>query len=123
MFFNISGYIININNNKLKLKIIDNEVLTKFQKNINKLYKTTNEINLEDNIYSFKINKKTKFIIKNYNYNNLFELNGVFVNISGYSKYFCFELENNILNEINNEIEIEKKIKKGYIYICNKIYN
>lgn len=124
MFFNISGYIINISNNKIKLKIIDNDVLIRFQNNLNKLYKIQNDINLDNNIYIFTFNKKTKFLIKNYTYKDLSELNGIFINISGYSKYYCFETNtNNILNEINNELEEQKKYKKGYVYICNKIYN
>lgn len=124
MFFNINGYIININNNKIKLKIIDNEILTKFQKNINKLYKIQNDINLNENVYNFTVNKKTKFTIQNYTYTHLSELIGVCINISGYSKYYCFELQSNsLLNEINNELQEEKKYKKGYAFICNKIYN
>lgn len=124
MFFNISGYIIDINQKKIIIRIIDEDLLIKFQKNINKLYKVENDINLENNIYTFHINKNTKFIISNFTYNNLLDLKGIYITLSGYSKYYCFQLNNdNILNEINNEIEEQKNYKKGYIYIINKIYN
>lgn len=124
MFFNISGYIVDINQKKIIVRIIDNDLLIKFQKNINKLYKIDNDINLEKNIYTFHINKNSKIIINNFTYNNLFELKGIYITISGYSKYFCFQFNNNnILNDINNEIEEHKNYKKGYIYIVNKLYN
>lgn len=123
MFFNVSGYITYISDSTIKIKIIDKDDLIKFQRNINKLYKKNIDTDNNTNIYNFKINKKTKFIIKNYTYNNYSELIGIFITISGYSKYYCFSINNNILNEINNELEDEKKYKQGYIYICNKIYN
>lgn len=123
MFFNVSGYIYNIINDNIFLKIIDEENLIKFQQNINKLYKTESDIDLQKNIYKFKINKNTKFIIKNYIYTNLKELIGIYITISGQFKYYCFKYDTTIINEINNELESEKKIRKGYLNICNKIYN
>ena len=39
MFFNVSGYIVNINDDKLQLRIIDDDDLLKFQTNLNKIYK------------------------------------------------------------------------------------
>lgn len=123
MFFNVSGYIVNIIDSKIELRIIDDDNLTKFQKNLNKMYKVEKDIDLTNRIYKFKINKQTKFIIKHYEYNNLSNLIGIYVTISGYFKYYCFNIQVNILNEINNELEDEKKIKKGYLNICNKVYN
>jgi hypothetical protein len=123
MFFNVSGYILQITNDSIQLRIIDDDDLTKFQKNLNKMYKTINLIDLDKKKYNFKINKQTKIIIKNYNYENLSNLIGIYVTISGYFKYYCFNITSNTLNEINNELEDTKKYKKGYINICNKIYN
>jgi hypothetical protein len=123
MFFNVSGYIVNINDDKLQLRIIDDDDLLKFQTNLNKIYKINDNININNKIYNFKINKKTKFIIKNYTYNSLNELQGIYVTISGYFKYYSFCFNTTMVNEINNELEDTKKYKTGYMNICNKIYN
>jgi hypothetical protein len=123
MFFNVSGYILKITDDSIQLRITDDDDLTKFQKNLNKMYKTNDLIDLDKKKYNFKINKKTKIIIKNYNYDNLSNLIGIYVTISGYFKYYCFSIISNALNEINNDLEDTKKYKKGYINICNKIYN
>jgi hypothetical protein len=123
MFFNVSGYIVNINDDKLQLRIIDDDDLLKFQTNLNKIYKINDNININNKIYKFKINKKTKFIIKNYTYNSLNELQGIYVTISGYFKYYSFCFNTTMVNEINNELEDTKKYKTGYMNICNKIYN
>jgi hypothetical protein len=123
MFFNVSGYIVNINDDKLQLRIIEDDDLIKFQTNLNKIYKINDNININNKIYKFKINKKTKFIIKNYTYTNLNELKGIYVTISGYFKYYSFCFNTTMVNEINNELEDTKKYKTGYMNICNKIYN
>ena len=62
MFFNISCYIENITETKIKVKIIDSEMLLKFQKNINGLYKSkkgnlvTNKHSSECDIFNLKFN-------------------------------------------------------------------
>jgi hypothetical protein len=126
MFFNISCYIENITETQIKVKIIDSENLLKFQKNINSLYKSkkgesvTNKHSSECNIFNLKINKKTKFDLGNFNYSNLKNLIGTSVNISGESKYYCFQVKETI-NEIYDFTE-EKTYINGYSLICNKIY-
>ena len=120
MFFNISCYIENITETKIKVKIIDSEMLLKFQKNINGLYKSkkgnlvTNKHSSECDIFNLKFNKKTKFELDRFNYTDLNNLIGTNVNISGESKYYCFS----ILDEFTNE----KKYINGYSLVCNKIY-
>ena len=126
MFFNILCYIENITETYIKVKIIDPEILAKFQKNINGLYKSkkgklvTNKHPSEIDTFNLKINKKTKFDLIGFNYSNLNNLIGTSVNISGESKYYCFPI-NNINNEIHDFTE-EIKIINGYSLICNKIY-
>ena len=127
MFFNISCYIENISETKLKVRIIDNDNLLKFQKNINGLYKSKkgqsvyNKHNYspECDTFNLRINKKTKFELNQLNYTDLKNLIGTCVNISGESKYYCFYVkdETNIYNE-----ESEKKYINGYNLVCNKIY-
>jgi hypothetical protein len=126
MFFNISCYIENITETYIKIKIIDPEILSKFQKNINGLYKTkkgklvTNKHSSEIDTFNLKINKKTKFDLIGFSYSNLNNLIGTNINISGESKYYCFPVSN-INNEINDFTE-EIKYINGYSLICNKIY-
>lgn len=123
MFFNIDCYIIDADDKKIKVKIIDKDSLDKFIKNLNNLYKTKTKKgipevekkdfdNIQDKFY-LKISKKTKFNINNFNYNTLKDLIGTNVKISGESKYYSFTIENN---------EDEKIFKTGYSLICNKIY-
>ena len=125
MFFKISCYIQDINEKKIKVKIVDDDDLTKFQNNINNLYKTKKGSELENthikdtdkkinNVFYLNIMKRTKFDIKDFKYDNLKSLIGTNVNISGESKYYSFV--------INNEFTEEKKYKKGYSLVCNKIY-
>jgi len=129
MFFKISCYIQDIKEKKIKIKIVDEDDLIKFQNNINKLYKTKIGSELENthiktvdddiikkinNIFYLNIMKKTKFDIKGFKYDNMESLIGTNVFISGESKYYSFI--------INNEFTEEKKYKRGYSLVCNKIY-
>ena len=121
MFFNIDCYIMDVSEKKIKIKISDQESLEKFIKNLDNLYKTKKgkdvtdkkDIeNLKDYFY-LNISKKTKFNINNFNYNNLKDLIGVNVKISGESRYYSFSIEGN---------EGDRIFKKGYSLVCNKIY-
>lgn len=128
MFFNISCYILEIKNNNLKVKIIDDEILVRFHNNIQRLYsnkkKSINTLQNTDagetktesknNIFTLKINKNTNFDIQNFSYNNISDLIGTHVTISGQSKYYCFEIGESIVIG-------EKKYKKGYTLVCNKV--
>lgn len=120
MFFNIDCYIVNIYEKKIKIHITDEESLLKFQKNIEKLYKTkagskVTDVKSAENISTFYLNysKKTKFEIHNFNYNNIKELIGVNVKISGETKYYSFSVEGT---------EDKPIFKTGYSLVCNKIY-
>lgn len=118
MFFNINCYLLEVNEKKIKIRIIDHDSLEKFQRNIDNLYKTkkgmdlTDKKNNERDYYYLNISKKTKFNIKNFNYNNLKDLIGVNVVISGETKYYSFSIENE---------EGNRFFKTGYSFICNKI--
>ena len=125
MFFNIDCYVMEVSEKKIKIRISDQESLDKFIKNLDNLYKTTKgkEVtdkkdieNLKDYFY-LNISKKTKFNIKNFNYDNLKDLIGVNVKISGESRYYSFSIESSEGCE-NNRI-----FKTGYSLICNKIYS
>ena len=120
MFFNIDCYIVNVYEKKIKIHISDEESLLKFQQNIDKLYKTkigskVTDIKTAEGIKTFylNINKKTKFDIQNFNYDNIKDLIGVNIIISGESKYYSFSLDQSDDNKI---------YKTGYSLVCNKIY-
>lgn len=125
MFFNIDCYILAIYDKKIKVRIVDRDILSKFQTNINNLYKNKkrNDVSITHDstadIYYLNIQKQTKFIVdKNkYHYNTIKELTGCMVNISGQSKYYSFSVENESLGTES----YEKNIKRGYSLICNKI--
>ena len=120
MFFNIDCYIVNVYEKKIKIHISDDESLLKFKQNIDKLYKTKNgskvtDIKIAEGVKTFylNINKKTKFDIKNFNYDDIKDLIGVNVIISGESKYYSFSID---------QSEDKKIFKTGYSLVCNKIY-
>lgn len=131
MFFNIDCYIMDVSEKKIKIKIADKDSLEKFITNLDNLYKTKKgkevtdkkdiesiKENLKDCFY-LNISKKTKFNINNFNYNNLKDLIGVNVKISGKSRYYSFSIESN--NNIDGESN--KIFKTGYSLVCNKIYS
>jgi hypothetical protein len=126
MFFKISGYILNINSTKKKilLKINDDDELNRFKNNLIQ-FKIYSKEYLEkiNNTFTLKFNNFTKFNISKYNYKNISDLNGVYITISGQTKYYCFSIDENKYNEITNNIITEKKIKSGYILLCNNIKN
>jgi hypothetical protein len=135
MFFNIDCYIVGVYEKKIKIHITDEESLLKFQTNINNLYKTKSGLQVTDkknadgvSTFNLTYNKKTKFYIKNFNYDNIKDLVGVNVRISGESKYYSFNtiVPNNIENDIYNETSESKCksiFKSGYSLVCNKIYD
>lgn len=120
MFFNISCYIESISEKHINVKIIDIDNLLKFQKNIDTLYKNkkgkivSNKHNSTIDQFKLKINKKTKFELDKFTYENINNLIGTNVNISGESKYYNFC--------VVDEFTDEKKYITGYSLICNKIY-
>jgi len=125
MYFNIDCYIVNVYEKKIKIHIEDEESLLKFKKNIDNLYKTKSgsqvtDIRNTDGISTFSLsyNKKTKFDIQNFSYNNIKDLIGVNVKISGESKYYSFTTTGT--GDIENEDETSM-FKNGYSLICNKI--
>jgi hypothetical protein len=126
MFFKVSGYILNINSTKKKilLKINDDDELNRFKNNLIQ-FKIYSKEYLEkiNNTFTLKFNNFTKFNISKYNYKNISDLNGVYITISGQTKYYCFSIDENKYNEITNNIITEKKIKSGYILLCNNIKN
>jgi hypothetical protein len=78
--------------------------------------------NLKDTFY-LNISKKTKFNINNFNYNNLKDLIGVNVKISGESRYYSFSIEGNGFENINENVsenenvETNKILKTGYSFV------
>ena len=126
MFFNIDCYVMYVSEKKIKIRISDQESLDKFIKNLDNLYKTKKgqEVtdkkdieNLKDTFY-LNISKKTKFNINTFNYNNLNDLIGVNVRISGESRYYSFSIEGGV-GEGGNPNRI---FKTGYSLVCNKVY-
>ena len=126
MFFNIDCYVMYVSEKKIKIRISDQESLDKFIKNLYNLYKTKKgqEVtdkkdieNLKDTFY-LNISKKTKFNINTFNYNNLNDLIGVNVRISGESRYYSFSIEGGV-GEGGNPNRI---FKTGYSLVCNKVY-
>lgn len=122
MFFKIRCYILNIINNDLIISISDKDELERFQKNLIKLYKNYDEFDFNNQIYKIKYNNQTKFNI-NFSYNNIKDLKGIYVIISGISKYYCFSYNDEILDTNTNTFIAAKKIKRGFTLIANKIVN
>lgn len=122
MFFKIQCYILNITSTDIIVSITNKDVLERFQKNLIRLYKNHEEFNYDNNIFKIKYSKQTKFDIK-FNYNNLKDLKGINVIISGISKYYCFSYDDEVIKESTNTFETIKKIKRGYTLIANKVIN
>lgn len=122
MFFKIHCHIINITLTDIIVSITNKEELEKFQKNLIRLYKNNEEFDYENTVFKLKHNKQTKFDIK-FKYNNLKDLKGIHVIISGISKYYCFSYDDEIINQSTNTFETIKKIKRGYTLIANKVVN
>ncbi len=122
MFFKLKCYILNIINNDIIISISDKDELNKFQKNLIKLYKNNEDFDFNNQIYKIKYNNQTKFNI-NFQYNNIKDLKGVSVTISGISKYYCFSYNDEVLDTNTNTFITIKKIKRGYSLFANKIYN
>lgn len=120
MFFKITCNIIKVQNKDLLIEIDDEESLLRFQKNLNLLYKNNININSKNKIYKIKYNNNTKFDIKK-KYNNLIELIGLNIVISGQSKYYSFSYKDEVLNEQTNTFITITKNKKGYILYANNI--
>lgn len=125
MFFNISCYIVEINEKKIKVTIDEEEDLERFKKNLSLLYNSKRKKNIvikpdiNKNLYTITINQQTKFDISRYTYNDIEDLIGVRVNISGESRYYKFYTTNDIVNTLTGS----KSFKSGYNLIANKIYN
>ena len=126
MFFNIDCYVMYVSEKKIKIRISDQESLDKFIKNLDNLYKTKKgqEVtdkkdieNLKDTFY-LNISKKTKFNINTFNYNNLNDLIGVNVRISGESRYYSFSIEGGV----GEGGDPNRIFKTGYSLVCNKVY-
>ena len=122
MFFKLKCYILNIINNDIIISISDKDELNRFQKNLIKLYKNNEDFDFNNQIYKIKYNNQTKFNI-NFQYNNIKDLKGVSVTISGISKYYCFSYNDEVLDTNTNTFITIKKIKRGYSLFANKIYN
>jgi hypothetical protein len=126
MFFKIKGKIINIDENTKKIKLLlyntndiehFNHILTLLKQNPN-----------ENNIYTMKIINKTKYNIDSFIlFNNINDLLNLNVIISGYTKYYCFNLnkKQNDDEDLYNmsDINEESTIIKGNSFIINKITN
>ncbi len=122
MFFKIKCYIIDVKKNEIVISISDKDELTRFHKNLIKLYKNIDDFDFSKTIFNIKINNFTKFDI-NFNYSTLYDLKGISITISGQSKYYCFSYNDEILDENTNLFKTIKKIKRGYNLIANKITN
>jgi len=122
MFFKIKCYIIKATNKNILIEIPDPEELNRFYKNLIRLYKNSYNFDYTKTQFNIKINTNTKFLI-NYSYNDIMELIGTSVLISGYSKYYCFNYNEEILDEYTNLFKTIKKNKSGYSLIATKIIN
>lgn len=108
MFFKIKCYIREvIDKKKIKIEIEDDDEYIKMNKNMQLLYKTNY---IQQKIFNINISN-CKINIFNNQYNNLEDLKGIEVYISGYSKYYNFQVSD----------DDEKKIIKGYSLIGTKI--
>jgi len=119
MFFKIKGKIINIyeNTKKIKIFLYEEDQIQHFNHILVDILKQ--EPN-EHNIYTMKVNNKTKYNIDSFiTFNNITDLLNLNVIISGYTKYYCFDLNKNNDEDIINE----PNIIKGNSFIINKITN
>lgn len=129
MYFKINCRIININNNKLTISINDNESLNRINNILSYCKKKGDNIKLPKNneYYIININNNTKYNIKKVNYNNINDLIGIELIISGFTKYYYFTSNESYKTEIDKDLDddIEKKPKKiivrGYNLIATKI--
>jgi hypothetical protein len=116
MFFKIKGKIINIYEKKIKISLYEDDQVDHFNHLLLLLKQAPNE----NNIYNMKLLNNTKFNIDTFiDFNNLNDLLNLNVIISGYTKYYCFDLNKNSDENIHNE----PNIIKGNTFIINKITN
>jgi hypothetical protein len=103
MFFNVSGYITNIYDNKIKIKVDD---IKKINTIMNKLYKNSRDYSI--------LTINTKFVecnITSIKWNDMRDLLHRHVNIHCKTKYFSYR---------ESSISDENIFKKGYtIYAIN----
>ncbi len=114
MFFKTFGYITNIINNNIILEIQDENERIKLNKMLKK-------IDNKSHYYKIQLNIHTTVDV-HFNYKVLSELKGCYVNISGYTKYYCFVTEYDTVDELTNTFKVAKKYNKGYKLIANKIF-
>lgn len=122
MFFKVKCYINYVKNNQLNISIPDENELKRFQNNLVKLYKNPESFDYEKKIFNIKLLSNTKIQL-NYNYTTINDLRGISAIISGSSKYYCFSVNSDELDEHTNLFHTVKKIIKGYTLYANKITN
>jgi hypothetical protein len=125
MFFKINGKIIFVDENKKKIKLLlYNQTDIDHFNHILSIIKYKPH---DNNIYSLKLTNKTKCIIDDFiKYDNLSDLLNLNVTISGYTKFYCFDLNKNNsddLNYIKSDINQNNNIIKGQSFFINKIIN
>ena len=120
MFFKVKCYINYVKNNTLNISIPDKNELQRFQTNLVKLYKDPTSFDYDKKIFNIKLLSNTKIQL-NYTYNSINDLHGISATISGTSKYYCFSVDSEELDEQTNLFHKVKKIIRGYTLYANKI--
>lgn len=119
----IRAYVFSIiNQNKIKIEINDEESFEKIENIIKKLQKEKKyKVPVDkcnNHLYYINLNKNTKFIFNNINYNNLQDLIGMELFISFNIKYYNFIIES--INEKNEKII---NYHNGYNFNATKLTN
>jgi len=122
MFFKIKCYINYIKDNTINISINDPNELFRFQQNLIRLYKNSEYFDNQKKSFNIKILNTTKFELNSY-YKSYTDIHGISVIISGSSKYYCFSIDSEELDEQTNLLKPIKKIIRGYTLYANKIVN
>ena len=115
MFFKIKGKIIKVykESKKIKIFLYNEEDVEHF----NHLLSLIEQDQNENNTYTFKLTQNIKIDVKSIiNYTNMEDLLHLNVIVSGSTKYYCFDLNKNVLNSQPN-------IVQGYTFMVNKLSN
>lgn len=118
MFFKIKGKIIKVYKESKKIKIFLYN--TEDVEHFNHLLSLIDQDQNENNTYTFKLMPNIKIDVKSIvNYNNMDDLLHLNVIISGSTKYYCFDLNKNKSDDLNNQ----PNIVQGYTFMVKKLSN